>query len=79
MKKMNETEQKVYIKEAYIKLDTFLKLGGAADTGGQAKGLVLDGLVKVNGETCLQRGKKIYHGYTVTYGGKVYVCDKAAV
>jgi len=76
---MNETAKSVCIKEEFIKLDSFLKLSGAAETGGQAKILILDELVKVNGETCIQRGKKIYHGDTVTLGGKTYVCDKAEI
>jgi Uncharacterized conserved protein len=76
---MNETAKSVCIKEEFIKLDSFLKLSGAAETGGQAKILILDELVKVNGKTCIQRGKKIYHGDTVMLGGKTYVCDKAEI
>ena len=43
----------------FIKLQQFLKLAGVVGQGSDAKMLILDGVVKVNGETCLQRGKKI--------------------
>ena len=49
----------VNIKEDFIKLDSLLKLSGIAYTGGHAKVLILDGAVKVNGEVCTARGKKI--------------------
>ena len=42
----------IIIQTEYIKLDSFLKLAGLADTGGQAKAAVQAGLVKVNGEVC---------------------------
>lgn len=53
---------KIEIHTDYIKLDQFLKLAGVIDTGGQAKELILDGGVKVNGEDCAMRGKKIRVG-----------------
>ncbi len=56
------------IKTEYIKLDSFLKFSGAAETGGAAKEAVLSGKVKVNGEKCLSRGKKIHAGDTVSLG-----------
>ena len=49
----------VSIREEFIKLDSLLKLSGVAGTGGHAKILILEGLVKVNGEVCTARGKKI--------------------
>ncbi len=55
---MNNLEE-IRIETDYIKLDQFLKLCGVAQTGGQAKMIIADGLVKVNGEVSLQRGKKI--------------------
>ncbi len=54
--------QEIIIKEEYIKLDSALKFSGALGTGGQAKMVILDGLVKVNGEICLMRGKKLRRG-----------------
>mgnify|MGYP005795949481 CR=1 FL=1 len=53
------------IHTQWIKLDQFLKFAGAADTGGHGKEMVLNGQVSVNGEICLQRGKKIHPGDTV--------------
>ena len=64
--------ERVEIRTEYIKLDSFLKFAGAAETGGQAKELVLAGVVKVNGETCAMRGKKLRPGDRVEAGGEVY-------
>jgi ribosome-associated protein len=52
----------------YIKLDQFLKLAGLAETGGEAKHLILSGEVTVNGAIETRRGRKLYHGYVVTVG-----------
>ena len=51
-----------------IRLDAFLKLTGLVDTGGQAKLLIQEGRVLVNGEVCPQRGKKLRPGDTVALG-----------
>lgn len=53
-----------------IRLDSFLKLANAAETGGEAKVLIQDGLVTVNGETCLMRGKKLYPGDRIRCRGQ---------
>ncbi|MBQ2755087.1 MAG: RNA-binding S4 domain-containing protein [Oscillospiraceae bacterium] len=60
-------EVKIYTE--FIKLDSFMKLASAVMSGGEAKELILAGKVKVNGETCLMRGKKLYPGYTVNIEG----------
>lgn len=52
----------VQIQTEYIKLDSLLKFSGLCDTGGFAKELVQQGAVRVNGEVCLMRGKKIRPG-----------------
>ncbi len=52
-------EKIITIKEDFIKLDSLLKYAGIAATGGHAKMLILDEEIKVNGEICTQRGKKI--------------------
>lgn len=49
----------VIIKTDFIRLDSFLKFKGIAETGGQAKQFIQDGIVKVNDEICTSRGKKI--------------------
>ena len=52
----------IEITTEYIKLDQLLKLNGVAPTGGVAKMMINDGIVSVNGEQCLMRGKKIRPG-----------------
>ena len=49
----------INIDSEYIKLDQVLKLADIASTGGHAKFLILEGLVKVNGEIETRRGKKL--------------------
>ena len=51
--------EKIAIETEFIKLDNLLKLAGAAPTGGQIKLLIQNGEVRVNGEICTQRGKKL--------------------
>ena len=62
----------VPITTEFIKLDSFIKFAGLTDTGGQAKELVLSGQVKVNGEVCTMRGKKIRPGDDVVFQGEHY-------
>ncbi len=61
---------KIEIHSEFIKLDAFLKLSGLAETGGEAKLMVADGEVLVNGEVCTQRGKKLRPGDKVSFGGE---------
>lgn len=51
--------KKVKIKEEFIKLDSLLKFADIVDSGGFAKIIIQEGFVKVNGEVCMMRGKKI--------------------
>lgn len=53
---------KIKIDTEFIKLDSLLKLSGIAPTGGAAKIFIQDGEVKLNGEVCTMRGKKIRKG-----------------
>lgn len=62
----------VKISTEFIKLDSFLKYCGAASLGSEAKMYVLEELVKVNGEICTQRGKKLYVGAIVEFNGETY-------
>ena len=57
--------EKIQIETEFIKLDQFLKWAGIAQTGGDAKLIVAEGLVKVNGEICTMRGKKLRIGDVV--------------
>lgn len=67
-----ETKESLYITTPFIKLDSAMKLSGLADTGGMAKMLIEDGLVKVNGEVCLQRGKKLYPGDSIFFRNSLF-------
>ena len=58
---MKQETMEVTIQTEYIKLDSLLKFAGLCDTGG----LVQQGAVRVNGEVCTMRGKKIRPGDTV--------------
>jgi ribosome-associated protein len=64
--------EEIYIKPPFIKLEQFLKFSGITSTGGQAKNMIADGLVSVNGEVCYQRGKKLFGEETVSCGEKTY-------
>jgi len=55
-------KKKIRIKDEFIKLGQALKLSGEADTGVDAKYLIEDGKVKVNGEVEIRRGRKLYDG-----------------
>ncbi|KGG15220.1 MULTISPECIES: RNA-binding S4 domain-containing protein [unclassified Prochlorococcus] len=56
-----------------MKLDQFLKWLGLAQTGGQAKHLILSGQVTVNGITEMKRGRKLFHGDLVCLAKKEYI------
>ena len=76
--KVNRKEIAVEITTEYIKLESFLKLANAVESGGMAKNLIQDGYVLVNGEVCTMRGKKLRDGDLVTFEGQTYrVCDAA--
>ena len=65
--------EKLNIKEEYIKLDSAMKLANLAVTGGEAKMYIQNGEVKVNGEVCLMRGKKLRSGDRVEFENKGFV------
>lgn len=60
----------------YIKLDSFLKYVQWVDSGGMAKMVVSDGLVYVNGEQELRRGRKLYAGDVVEFMGEKDTIEK---
>lgn len=62
----------IKITTEFIRLDSFLKLAGTMDTGGQAKFVIQNGEVKVNGETCTMRGKKLRPADEVEYLGRKF-------
>ncbi len=61
--------EEIKIHTEYIKLDDLLKFAGILGSGGQAKAVILDGLVKVNGEVCTMRGKKLRGGEIIEFMG----------
>lgn len=61
--------EKISITTEYIKLDSFLKLATLTGTGGEAKYVIAEGLVSVNGEVCTMRGKKLHPGDKVSFAG----------
>ena len=62
----------IKINTEFIKLDSFLKWAGIASLGSEAKLYIADELVKVNGEVCTQRGKKIRVNDIVSFEGEDY-------
>lgn len=59
--------EKIAIETAFIKLDSLLKYAALVGTGGEAKLAIAGGLVRVNGEVCTMRGKKIYPSDRVSF------------
>jgi len=62
-----------------IKLDQFLKFQEIAQTGGEAKMMIWDGLVLVNDEIETRRGRKLVHGDRVTVEGVTYFVEFAEI
>ena len=63
-------KQTVHIHTEYIKLDALLKLANTVGSGGEAKLAIQEGQVQLNGEPCLQRGRKIRPGDVVLFAGQ---------
>lgn len=63
---MNE----IVLRDEFIKLGQALKAAGLVDSGVEAKLVIINGEVKVNGEVEFQRGKKLKNGDTVSYNGE---------
>lgn len=57
----------ITINEEFIRLDNLMKFSGMCNSGGRAKYLIQNGEVKLNGEVCTMRGKKIRPGDTIEY------------
>ena len=64
--------QEIKIRDEFIKLCQALKLAGLVDSGVEAKEVINEGLVKVNGEVDERRGRKLYSGDTVEYDGNKF-------
>jgi ribosome-associated protein len=61
----------IAIKTEFIKLDAFLKFASAVCSGGEAKIVISEGMVSVNGEVCTMRGKKVRPGDIVEVGDQI--------
>lgn len=68
-------EEHIKINTEYIKLDALLKFAGAAETGGEAKLAIQNSEVKVNGETCTMRGRKLRPGDRAELPGLTLVVE----
>ena len=72
--KVKEKEsKKISISTEFIRLDAFLKMCDAVQSGGHAKIVIQEGEVKVNGEICTQRGKKLRRGDVVSFNGDDFI------
>lgn len=76
VKVAKKEQKKVVITTDFIRLDAAMKLANMTTTGGIAKMIIQDGLVKVNGEVCLSRGKKLHDKDTVEYERVIYTICK---
>ena len=69
--------EKITIETEYIKLDSLLKFAAVVGTGGEAKYVISEGMVSVNGEVCTMRGKKLRPGDKVSFQGLDFEVVKA--
>ena len=60
----------IKIRDEFIKLGQALKLAGVVEDGVEAKFVIQDGLVKVNGEVDERRGRKVYEGDVISFNGQ---------
>lgn len=69
---MTEDIQSIPISTEFIRLDSAMKYAGIVMTGGEAKILIQEGYVAVNGEPCFQRGKKLKPGDSFVVDGTTF-------
>ena len=70
--KKKDNSVHVAISTEFIKLQDAMKFANVVYSGGEAKQLILEEQVKVNGEVCTMRGKKLRDGDTFTFDGVTY-------
>lgn len=68
--------EKIKLRDEFIKLGQALKAVGFVESGAEAKEVIVDGLVKVNGEVCTQRGKKLYEDDIVEFEDSTIKIEK---
>ena len=67
--------EQIKIETPFIRLDALLKFAGLVETGGEAKLVIQDGEVTVNGEVCTMRGKKLRPGDRAELDGQTLVVE----
>ena len=72
---MAQSARDVPISSDSIRLGQFLKYAGMIDSGADAKGVIADGLVRVNDTVEIRRGRQLRHGDTVAFGDEVARVD----
>lgn len=72
VKVADKNVREVKITTPDIRLDAALKLSSSVSTGGQAKMVIQDNMVKVNGDVCTLRGKKLFDGDEFSFENKFY-------
>ena len=73
VKRIPKPPIEIPIQTEFIRLDALLKLANAVESGGQAKAVIQEGRVRVNGEVCPLRGKKLHPGDVARYAGEKYM------
>ena len=73
VKKKATPAEMVAIHTEFIKLQDALKYANAVESGGMAKAVIQEGEVKVNGEVCTMRGKKLRPGDKFSFMGSTYL------
>ena len=68
--------EKIKLRDEFIKLGQALKAANLVESGVDAKFIIQDGLVKVNGEVCLMRGKKLVAGDVVEFDGEKILIEE---
>ena len=73
VRKKEKNLVEIPIETEFIKLESFLKLANAVESGGMAKNFIQNGSVLVNGEVCTMRGKKLRPQDKISFDGCTYV------
>ncbi len=66
----------IYLRDEFIKLGQALKAAGLVDSGVEAKEVIVEGFVSVNGEVDTRRGRKLYEGDVVSFENKTIKIEK---
>ena len=66
----------IKLREEFIKLGQALKAAGVVENGAESKEVIIEGLVKVNGEIDTRRGKKLYDGDVISFNGEEIKIEK---